>query len=228
MPDNDTQSVTSSASVTSNRGVRSHIQKQLAEDIEAAGGIQHFAGHENQNLYHLLQRRVGQDDNPYGERGDAIRTKLRRVVQRWISLDNTDKYISDILNPWQIVQYSARNKVEPPLKPPVQSRHPKSADISSSDSEESDTTTTAAAATPNRRPTSFTKTQRSRPVHQTPPPVHQTPPRQVLVDHTNCQPTTPLTPSLIRGFQAMSVEESNKRKFGEYDWQTISQIASKC
>jgi hypothetical protein len=55
----DSQSVTSS--VTTQRGVRLHIQKQLARDIEANGGIQYYAGHKNHNLYHLLQRKLEED-----------------------------------------------------------------------------------------------------------------------------------------------------------------------
>ena len=205
----DSQSVTSS--VTTQRGVRLHIQKQLARDIEANGGIQYYAGHKNHNLYRLLQRKLEEDgnpdDHPYGKRGDNVRTQLRKVVNRWIKKDNQGKYVSEVLNPWQIVQHSSR-------MPRTRKSQPDSDSSESSD----DGTSAAATATrkANARTTSF----------QSPPP------KQVLVDRARQAPTTPLTP-IVRDFLNMTVDEAaehtnpNKRKIGSYDFDSAASQAGK-
>ena len=85
------------------------IQKQLARDIEENGGIAHFAGH-NQRLAQLLDRKSDDEGHTrYGERADPIRKKLQKKVYSWIVLDREDKYIGQVLNPWRIRQWSARN-----------------------------------------------------------------------------------------------------------------------
>jgi hypothetical protein len=210
---NDAQSSVSVASVassTTQRGVRLHIKKQLAEDIESNGGIQHFAGR-NQNLYHLLKRKFEEDPDvhPYGNRGDVIRQQIRRVVNSWIEKDKEGKYISEVLNPWCIVQWSARmpqtgrKATRPPQAPDDDDSLPSSED-------------------------SFTAT-----AARNPPTSSYTPPRQVVVDAARPPPSTPLTPPTT-SFLKMSLNENanssdnqNKRKIGVYDVEDVRTNASK-
>jgi hypothetical protein len=241
----DSQSVASS--ITSTRGVRDHIKKQLATDIEANGGIQFFAGNDNKRLYHLLQERVDDVDNPYGPRAGPLRTKLRRLVNTWKGLDNEGRYVSQILNPWQIVQFSALNKPLPQrfLSPTRPQRHRSQSNISQSSSDSGSSVAAPAAATPNRRTTSFSRLQQAQP--RAPRPSYQTPPRNVFVDSTNTNhPVTPLTPTpltpldpLIIQFLNMNLNENNnnahdsngaKRKVGDdaTDWKAIANEAGKC
>lgn len=203
----DSQSISASvaSSTTTQRGVRIHIKKQLAEDIESNGGIQHFAGN-NQHLYHLLQSRIGEDDNPYGLRGDPIRTQLRAVVRHWLRKDKEGKYVSDILNPWRILQSSARM----PRNSSRRQRSRSNDSVSSSSDDDSG----QATAVRNPRPTSYSHPNNPR-----------TPPKQVIVN-AQPPPTTPLTPPLTQTFASMSVND-NKRKIGAYDIDTVSRLAGK-
>jgi hypothetical protein len=179
--------------------VRLHVKKQLAGDIESNGGIKHFAGRNNQHLYRLLQSRVQEDDNPYGNRGDPIRTKLRKLVNYWVRKDQEGKYISEVLNPWQIVQYMPQTR-----------RASTNISVASSDDSDSDDSISAAAVR-NPRPTSFSRPNDPR-----------TPPRVI---NTNSQPpVTPLTP-LAREFARMTTnaptpnpppQKENKRKIGDF------------
>ncbi|KAG7342238.1 hypothetical protein IV203_007330 [Nitzschia inconspicua] len=212
----------SAADSVTGRGVREHIKKQLAEDIERFGGIQHFTGRSNQNLYLLLQSRVGDSDNPYGHRGSPIRTQLRKLINYWIQKDKEGTYISQILNPFCVVQYSSRLDREPPIAPTslptrVRNQTRDQADKISLSSSSRDSSTSAEAR-PNPKPTSFRKRNTSNP---------RTPPRQVKVDSSIEQPATPLTP-LAREFSKMSMsndENPNKRKIGSFDLEEVAKNA---
>lgn len=131
------------------RGVRIHVKKELAREIESQGGIQHFAGN-NQNLYRLLQSRVHEEDNPYGNRGDPIRRQLRSLVQYWVQKEKEGKYVSEVLNPWKIVQSKHRMQ----SSPRVQQQDPDNLSLSSSDDDVSDHSIPA-TANRNRRTTNF-------------------------------------------------------------------------
>ena len=115
------------SSVTSRRErLPLHIQKQLARDIEANGGIAYFEGHDNQNLCQLLDQRVEEEDNPYGVRGQPIRARLRKKVYRWQVLNREGRYISEVLNPWRIWQFSSRrmkNNNTPKRSPATPQQH---------------------------------------------------------------------------------------------------------
>lgn len=216
----DTQSVASaSTATTTTRGLRLHLKKQLAEDIESGGGIQNFAGKDNQNLYHLLNKKVldsKDPDHPYGQRGDYIRTQIRKLVQRWIEKDNKGKYVSEILNPWQIVQHSARMK-QSAKKQTTQRKSSSDSSSSDSDSESSDSVSATVARNP--RPTSFRRTKSRAP---------RTPPKHVVIDSSSKQPSTPLTP-LVSLTARMSISENKlKRKIGIFDLDSVASHACKC
>jgi hypothetical protein len=206
-----TASVSSASTATTHRGIRLHVKKQLAQDIESNGGIQHFAGQNNRNLYHLLQRKADgdPDDHPYGKRGDTIRKQLRQQVYRWIAKDKTGQYVSEILNPWQIVQFSAR--MPETRTRPKPRRQNSNGSLSSADtSSDSDTI-------PGR-------------IARCPPPTganSKTPPSQVVADNRRAHSTTPLTP-LVRQIGRMSVNgDTLKRKIGNFDLETVASKACK-
>lgn len=236
----DSQSVASHsvAPATSIRGIRDHIKKQFAEDIEANGGIVHFTGSDNKLIYWLCQERVNDDDNPYGPKSDPLRTKLRRLANYWKAKNKQGKYISDILNPWGIVQYSARVP-KPPLFQPNQQPLPQrrdSFDLSSDSSSNlsvlavtppRDQSKKASHKTPPRPPSRKTpQRQQQQQQQQTPPP-----PRDVFVDQTN----TPISPliDLLNKLDLNNMTEPTstppKRKMGtdddDLDWDSIAKEA---
>jgi hypothetical protein len=233
----DTQSVTASvaSSVVTERGVRVHVKKQLALDIETNGGIKHFAGKNNQHFYHLLQSRISEDDNPYGIRGDPIRTKLRKQVNYWVQKDRDGTYVAEVLNPWLIVQFSQRTGSQTPLEAPS---NPVDSDSDDESISSSESTSSVAAATARRNPktSKYKKPERRNP--KTPPkprPLAQLtpPPKQVVVDRNSRPPTTPLTPLglLTNQFAKMSTNDENdnkgKRKIGTYEVAKVLDLACK-
>lgn len=116
----DSQSIsstTSSIKTPRRRGVPENIKKQFADDLEANGGLHHFTGRNNQHLARLLDS----NSDFYGERGERnqFHSQLRSLAQYWSSAFDTETYVSKILNPWRIVQYSARNSNERNI--PIQS-----------------------------------------------------------------------------------------------------------
>jgi hypothetical protein len=94
-------SVTSISSSRSRAGLSLHIQKQLARDIEAAGGIKVFAGKEHK-LCELLNNR----EELYGRRADPIRTAISKKVYRWQILENDGRYVEKVLNRFKISSYA--------------------------------------------------------------------------------------------------------------------------
>lgn len=215
--------VSSVADSVTQRGVRDHIKKQLANDIEQRGGIQHFAGRNNQNLKLLLQLRAEDCDNPYGNPGDSFRIKIRKLINYWAKKDREGKYVSEVLNPWRIIQYSTRTDREHPITspiitspPPTTPRRRKESDNISLSSSGSDS---SVAATARRNPR--TSSYRS----------PRTPFDQVVIDTKSRPPTTPLTPLLVtQGILKMSMKDDidqKKRKIGTYDIDVVGSQASK-
>jgi len=73
-----------------------HLQKQLAFDVEQAGGIAEFKRGEEtaQTLAKIL------DLNPelYGNQGDCIRARIRKRVNYWSVKNKKGTYVSEVLN----------------------------------------------------------------------------------------------------------------------------------
>ena len=90
-------SVGSGSSTASRPGIPLHIQKQLASDIEAAGGIAAFKpdprGTE-QAVSKLCDERI----EVYGARGGKLREKIRKKVWYWRKLHQDGKYAEQVLN----------------------------------------------------------------------------------------------------------------------------------
>jgi hypothetical protein len=93
------------------------VLKSLAEDIEANGGIEYFTGR-SQRLSRLLDSRVDQEDNPYGEVGQKIRKTLQtKKVYRWQLLHKQGLYLERVLNQLGVISYS--NRMKSAARPPV-------------------------------------------------------------------------------------------------------------
>lgn len=97
----DSASVSVSSSVARKR-LAFHIQKQLAQDIEAAGGIKLFKNKDGHRLSHLCDNR----EELYGPRGDDLRQKITKKVYRWQLLDKDGVYIEKVLNKLQVKSFS--------------------------------------------------------------------------------------------------------------------------
>lgn len=82
------------------------VLKQLATDIEAAGGIQKFSGLNKapQALASLCNTR----EDLYGLRGDKLRNKIGKQVHRWVLLHKKGQYVDKVLNRFSV--RSAKNK----------------------------------------------------------------------------------------------------------------------
>lgn len=94
-------SATSASSSRSRASLSLHIQKQLARDIEAAGGIKVFIGSEHK-LCEILTNR----EELYGKRADPIRTAISKKVYRWQLLHHDGQYIENVLNRFKISSYA--------------------------------------------------------------------------------------------------------------------------
>jgi hypothetical protein len=106
----DEQSTTSNASTADSKRQRlpAHVQKLLAEDIEANGGISKLKG-SSQALALLLDRKQGAD-NPYGRRGDHIRQRLQQKVCKWQQLQKQGKYSDEVLNTLGVTSFANQTK----------------------------------------------------------------------------------------------------------------------
>jgi hypothetical protein len=93
--DSDSESVVSVASSASSQrsGLPIFVQKQLAQDIEEAGGIKVF----KENSSHLLSGLCNDNEDVYGKRGDPIRRKITKKVTTW-KLLNEAGYVDKVLN----------------------------------------------------------------------------------------------------------------------------------
>jgi hypothetical protein len=108
---------TSRSSIVARERLPKHVLKQLLQDLEANGGIQAYVGsNSGQRLYHLLEARVEQSNNPYGNRGDPIRRKIRRSVAYLFSMKK-NKY-EEKLAKLNILPHAERKKKGQLVTPP--------------------------------------------------------------------------------------------------------------
>jgi hypothetical protein len=76
-------------------GLPLNIQKELAQDIEKAGGIKLLLLNFNdQSLSRLCNAR----EHVYGRRGEAIRQQIQKKVYRWKAYDQEGIYVDKVLN----------------------------------------------------------------------------------------------------------------------------------
>jgi hypothetical protein len=101
----DTESI--SGSTTKQQVIAEHLWKQLAEDIEAEGGIAEFSG-STQKLAILLNRRPGL----YGKRGSTLREPIRKKVYRWQGFHREGTYAQKVLSKYQVKSSYHRKQEE--------------------------------------------------------------------------------------------------------------------
>jgi len=104
-PQDDTSVVTntSSSSTSSGCGLPLHIQKQLASDIEASGGIKAFDGNQN---HQLISRLCNQREELYGKRGDNQRLTIQKKVYRWVLHHRKGEYTEKVLNRFGVSSFA--------------------------------------------------------------------------------------------------------------------------
>jgi hypothetical protein len=99
----DNESVSSDTSSSSARpGIPFFVQKQLAHDIEASGGINAFKkGNE-----HALAALCNKTPDVYGKRADKLREQLRKKVNRWSALARDGLYTDKVLNKFGVKSWA--------------------------------------------------------------------------------------------------------------------------
>jgi len=145
-------------------GVALFIQKELAEDIEALGGIAHFKKQTGKDRSQLLSKLCDKNPEVYGRRGDILRKQIRNRYQRWVKLYDSGTYTDKVLNRFEIKSYANRKKPsesgraakksagkKPAAKKPKQDQDSPSSrsDISSSDGSSSSASSAASSKAPS-------------------------------------------------------------------------------
>jgi hypothetical protein len=105
-PEDQTAASPSVSSVLSSRSraeLSLSIQKQLAIDIETAGGIKAFVG-SDQKLCKILTDR----EDIYGKRADPFRKVIRKKVYHWQLLERKGTYVEKVLNRLEVRSYAIK------------------------------------------------------------------------------------------------------------------------
>jgi hypothetical protein len=105
----DYVSMASAASATSvNPGLDLPLQKQLAEDIEANGGLEKFISQKGSGYNSVLASFLDTKPEVYRPRGDPIRHQIQNRVYKWKNLFKNGKYVEKVLNDLQVKSYQYR------------------------------------------------------------------------------------------------------------------------
>jgi hypothetical protein len=112
-------------------------QKQLAQDIDEAGGIKVF-----KNSKQPLSILCNNNEDVYGKRGDSIRAKITKKVIAWKALDEAE-YIYKVLNRLQVksaatLEFQSRNANEVKYNKKISLQQFSDDDSSSDESDEGD------------------------------------------------------------------------------------------
>jgi hypothetical protein len=89
-----------SSSAGSRKTLTLFVQKQLLQDIEAAGGIKTLSGKQ-----HKLSSICNQRPEIYGIRGEETRRRITKKVYRWQLLDRENQYVEEVLNRFQVKSF---------------------------------------------------------------------------------------------------------------------------
>ena len=164
-----------SSSTSSRRGIAYFTQKQLVQDIEAAGGIKAFKTGNEHALSILCNNRT----EVYGERGDKLRIQIQKKVYRWVLLDRDKLYAENVLTKFGVKSWAklrAEQKSTPTKKHEARNWESEISE-SDSDSEESISESSDSSAKKKARKPTVSK-QKSReeraqevPAADPPPPV---------------------------------------------------------
>lgn len=110
-PRSESGSVSSASSNNSRTHLPKFIQKQLAIDIEKAGGIDACGNGNGFKLLKLCDKRVDGDGNYfYGSQSSSLRRKVQKKVDRWKELSRDDLYQNRVLDHFRILSFEALKK----------------------------------------------------------------------------------------------------------------------
>ena len=121
---------TSSSASSQRKKLPDHLQAQLAEDIEASGGIERFlpdSKQSNKKRKRLkpeektedsqkLRKLLDKNKALYKESGDPVRRRIQLKVLRWQRYFQEGTYADKVLTKYQIVPYRFRDPKEEPIK----------------------------------------------------------------------------------------------------------------
>jgi hypothetical protein len=106
----DDASVSSQASYISStdgqRGLSSHLKKQLLIDVEKTGGIDNFDTTAVDTFSKSLQRLLDNRIEIYGKVGDPKRIKIGRLVHYWKKLSKEGDKYNNILNEHRVKSFA--------------------------------------------------------------------------------------------------------------------------
>ena len=91
-------------------GVPQHVRKQLAYDIEEAGGIDLFDKGQTQALDHLLNNPDRAEE--YSKRRGPLRRKIGNLVYSQWKLWPKEKYLWKVIVRWDIPLHSSKPKTQ--------------------------------------------------------------------------------------------------------------------
>ena len=179
----DHQSITKSHSTQESKRnqLPVHVQKVLAEDIEADGGIKNLIG-STHGLSNLLDKRLKFTNNPYGNRADPLRRRVQQKVYKWQQLYEEGTYTEKVLNKLQIKSFDnqQKRKKEPLLPKTAAESHHQESFLENTSLSSSDSDSSSHSSVDPRVPRLKKK--------------FKSPPKQVQFDkRKNEAPTTPLT-----------------------------------
>lgn len=99
--DNDSDNISETSSTTNRSKLPLHIQKQLAQDIEEAGGIRSFRSDKTKSLLQICNKQT----DIYGKSGEETRKRIQKKFYWWQQLDLQDLYASKVLNRLQVKSF---------------------------------------------------------------------------------------------------------------------------
>ena len=174
--DSDSESLLSQVSSASSLRAALPIftQKQLAQDIEEAGGIGVF-----KNSKQPLSILCNNNEDVYGKRGDSIRAKITKKDVNWKAFSEA-KYVERVLNRLQVksaatLEFQSRSANKAKYKKKISLQQFSDDDSSSDESDEGDS---IASSESIPRRILFTNEERANPIESTtmqaPPPSQNT------------------------------------------------------
>jgi hypothetical protein len=185
----DDVSVSSQASYISStscqRGLSSHLKKQLLIDVESEGGVDNFDTTAVDTFSKSLQRLLDNRTEIYGKLGDPKRIKIGRQVHCWKKLSKEGNKCNNLLNDFQVKSFA--NLLRAEKKKRGLTRDHDDTSISSDDSSiRSDDSSSASSKKAERKiPSQVTPSKGPPPSRVTP---SKRPPSPQVVNNT---PSTP-------------------------------------
>lgn len=102
----------STTSSQSRPGLAKFIIKQLATDIEEAGGIAKFVDRNEQQKSHLLMELLDKRPDTFQRRGHKVRNQIQKLVWGWGKKYRENTYSEKVLNLYQVNSYATITKLK--------------------------------------------------------------------------------------------------------------------